>query len=89
MTRGRLGNLAWIPEPTGRAGPAEALAEAICRPPNASTAHATRDRLHRPADVAPPAETQSHATPEEPAARAIAQLDAVAATARSRAPLGR
>jgi ATP-dependent exoDNAse (exonuclease V) alpha subunit len=46
MTRGRHGNFAWIPDPTGRADPADALAEAITRPANASTAHATRDHLH-------------------------------------------
>ena len=89
MTRGRLGNFAWIPDPTGRADPADALAEAIARPPNASTAHATRDRLHRQAGVAPPTETQTQAAPDEPAARALAQLETLAPTARSRAPLGR
>jgi ATP-dependent exoDNAse (exonuclease V) alpha subunit len=45
MTRGRLGNFAWIPDPTGRGDPAQVLAQAIARPPNASTAHATRERM--------------------------------------------
>jgi len=45
MTRGRDRNLAWIVDPTGRADPAEALAAAIARPPNAHSAHAVAARL--------------------------------------------
>jgi conjugative relaxase-like TrwC/TraI family protein len=89
MTRGRLGNFAWVPDRTGRADPAEALVQAITRPANASTAHATRDRLHRQAGMAPPAEDLRPSLPDDTAERALARLDALANTARARSPLGR
>ena len=55
MTRGRLGNLAWIADSTGRADPADALAQAIARPPNATTAHASATAsIARPAWDHPP-----------------------------------
>jgi conjugative relaxase-like TrwC/TraI family protein len=87
MTRGRLGNFAWIPDPTGRADPAEALAHAITRPPNASTAHATRDQLYRQAGLAPPG--PEPAAPADPIERMLARLDALERTPPSGRSLGR
>jgi conjugative relaxase-like TrwC/TraI family protein len=85
MTRGRLGNFAWIPDPTGRADPAEALAQAITRPPNASTAHATRDRLHRQAGLHAPGVDLVPAASGDAAERMLARLDALTASS----PAGR
>jgi hypothetical protein len=47
LTRGRATNHAVIADPTGIADPHDALATAIARPPNATTAIATRARLHQ------------------------------------------
>ena len=54
MTRGRGRNIAWLVDRTGTADAEVSFAAAIARPPNAGTAHAVRDRLHRAAGVAPP-----------------------------------
>jgi hypothetical protein len=54
LTRGRGKNIAIIPDPSGTADAEEALAEAIAKAPNALTAHAYRDRLHRSKGVEPP-----------------------------------
>lgn len=89
MTRGRHGNFAWIPDPTGRTDPAQALAEAITRPPNASTAHATRDRLHRQAGLEPPGVDAVPALPGDPAERMRARLDALTAASAPGRLLGR
>jgi conjugative relaxase-like TrwC/TraI family protein len=80
MTRGRLGNFAWIPDPTGRADPADALAQGITRPPNASTAHATRTCLHRQAGLEPPAPDAVARVPADLVERMLARLDALSAT---------
>jgi conjugative relaxase-like TrwC/TraI family protein len=87
MTRGRHGNFAWIPDPTGRADPADALAQAITRPPNATTAHATRDRLRRQAGLPPPG-PQPAALPD-PVERMLARLDQHARDAATRPGLSR
>ncbi len=89
MTRGRRGNFAWIPDPTGRADPADALAQAIARPPNASTAHATRDRLHRQAGLKAPAPDAVARVPADPVERMLGRLDALARTPPSGRSLGR
>ena len=89
MTRGRLGNFAWIADPTGRADPADALAQAIARPPNATTAHATRDRLHRQAGLGPPAPAAVAPVPADPVERMLARLDALAAAPPAGRSLGR
>jgi hypothetical protein len=89
MTRGRRGNFAWIPDPTGRTDPADALAQAIARPPNASTAHATRDRLHRQAGLAPPGPEPAAPAPADAAEPMFARLDALARTPPSGRSLGR
>lgn len=47
MTRGRQRNTAWIGDPTGTLDPAATFAQAVARPSNALTAHATRRHLHR------------------------------------------
>jgi conjugative relaxase-like TrwC/TraI family protein len=47
LTRGRRHNTALVLDPTGIGDPTEALARAIARPANASTAHALRARLYR------------------------------------------
>ncbi|MBW3643350.1 MAG: AAA family ATPase, partial [Actinobacteria bacterium] len=80
MTRGRHGNFAWIPDPTGRAEPADALAQALTRPANGTTAHATRDRLHRQAGVASPVSEPAAPAPADAAERMLARLDALAAS---------
>jgi ATP-dependent exoDNAse (exonuclease V) alpha subunit len=80
MTRGRRGNFAWIPDPTGRTDPADALAQAIARPPNASTAHATRDRLHRQAGLRSPGVDGPPAPSADPAERMLGRLDELSAT---------
>jgi hypothetical protein len=54
VTRGRVGNHAWVPDPTGTADPADALAQIIERPPNHESALAVHERLHREAGVEPP-----------------------------------
>ena len=56
LTRGRNRNTAIILDPTGTADPEDALARAIARPPNATTAHAARDDLYRHHGLEPPAE---------------------------------
>ncbi|CAN5720432.1 hypothetical protein BH20ACT2_BH20ACT2_19970 [soil metagenome] len=56
LTRGRNHNTAWILDPTGLAEPEAALATAIARPPNATTALATRGRLHRAQGLEPPSQ---------------------------------
>jgi hypothetical protein len=53
MTRGRDKNAAWVLDLTGLEDAEEVFAAAIARSPNALTAHAVRDRLHRVAGVAP------------------------------------
>jgi conjugative relaxase-like TrwC/TraI family protein len=54
LTRGRGHNSALVVDPTGTADPTDALARAIARPANASTAHALRDRLYREHGLEPP-----------------------------------
>ncbi len=54
MTRGRGHNSALVVDTTGTADPTDALARAIVRPANATTAHALRDRLYREHDLEPP-----------------------------------
>lgn len=54
MTRGRGHNSAVIVDSTGTVDPTDALARAIARPANATTAHALRDRLYREHDLEPP-----------------------------------
>jgi hypothetical protein len=54
LTRGRGHNTALIVDPTGTADATDALARAIARPANATTAHALRDRLYREHDLEPP-----------------------------------
>ncbi|QGG96794.1 ATP-dependent DNA helicase [Actinomarinicola tropica] len=74
LTRGRLANNAWIPDPIGIADPATALAEIIDRTPRASSALATQAALHRAAGVeAPwglgrerPAQTRTPLKPDRP-----------------------
>jgi hypothetical protein len=89
MTRGRVGNFAWIPDPTGRADPADALTQAITRPPNASTAHATRERLHRQAGLEPPAPDAVALVLADPAQRMLARIDALAGTPPTGGSIGR
>jgi conjugative relaxase-like TrwC/TraI family protein len=90
MTRGRRTNLAWIADPTGRADPAEALARAIARPPNAATAHATRDRLYQQAGLSPPQPTTAlPAALPDPVQRMLARLDALEARPSAGRSLGR
>ena len=80
MTRGRHGNFAWIPDPTGRADAAEAFGEAIARPANAATAHATRDRLHRQAVLEPPTRRPVPPAYTDPAQQMRARLGALPAS---------
>ncbi|HUP68361.1 MAG TPA: MobF family relaxase [Acidimicrobiales bacterium] len=54
MTRGRGRNVAWIIDRSGAEDAEVSFAAAIARPPNARTAHAVRDHLHRAAGVSPP-----------------------------------
>ena len=69
MTRGRGHNTAWIIDPVGNLDAAEAFADAIARPPNARTAHATRARLSDAKGLTPPAREVEALAPEDPAAR--------------------
>jgi ATP-dependent exoDNAse (exonuclease V) alpha subunit len=87
LTRGRGKNLAVIADPTGTADPAEALARAIARPPNATTAHAARDQLHRAQGLEPPAITP--ATEVDDVERTRILLDQYAESVRHRPPLSR
>ena len=61
LTRGRGTNTAIILDPTGTADPEDALARAIARPANATTAHAARDHLYETHGLQPP--TPTPATP--------------------------
>jgi len=61
LTRGRGHNSAVIVDPTGTADPTDALARAIARPANATTAHALRERLYLERGLEPP---ERHATAE-------------------------
>ena len=51
MTRGRGRNLAWMLDRSGLEDAEEAFAAAVAKPPNATTAHAMRDRLYRAAGM--------------------------------------
>jgi ATP-dependent exoDNAse (exonuclease V) alpha subunit len=64
LTRGRSHNTALILDSTGTTDPTDALARAITRPANATTAHALRDRLYREHDLEPPG--RATATAERP-----------------------
>ena len=91
LTRGRDRNTAIILDPTGTADPEEALARAITRPANATTAHAARDRLHRAQGLEPPTtDVTRPATDIDIAAqRMLTLLDQHAADVRQRPPLSR
>ena len=69
MTRGRGHNTAWIIDPVGNLDPADAFADAIARPPNARTAHATRARLYDAKGLTPPGREVEALAPEDPGAR--------------------
>ncbi|MBW3547789.1 MAG: relaxase domain-containing protein [Actinobacteria bacterium] len=89
MTRGRHGNFAWILDPTGRADAGEAFDEAIARPANAATAHATRDCLHRQAGLEPPTRSPVPPASTDPAQQMRARLDARLASPPPGRSLGR
>lgn len=91
LTRGRDKNTAIILDPTGTADPEEALARAIARPANATTAHAARDRLHRAQGLEPPTTDVTRAPTEIDiaAGRMLTLLDQHAADVRQRPPLSR
>jgi conjugative relaxase-like TrwC/TraI family protein len=89
LTRGRGKNLAVIVDPTGAADPADALARAIARPSNATTAHASRDQLHQAQGLEPPAVTPAPATEIEDVERTRLLLDLYAESIRHRPPLSR
>ncbi len=57
LTRGRGTNTAIILDPSNTADPEDALAGAIARPANATTAHAARDHLYETHGLQPPAPT--------------------------------
>lgn len=61
LTRGRSHNTALIIDPTGTTDPTDALARAIARPANATTAHALRHRLYLEHSLEPP---ERHTAPE-------------------------
>ncbi len=54
LTRGRGHNTALVIDRTGTVDPTDALARAIARPANATTAHALRDRLYCEHGLEPP-----------------------------------
>ena len=85
MTRGRPGNFAWIPDPTGRADAAEAFGEAIARTANAATA----DRLHRQAGLEPPTRRPVPSASTDPGQQMRARLDALSASPPPGRSLGR
>ena len=75
MTRGRRNNTAWIIDPIGNLDAEEALANAIARPTNARTAHATRSRLHETKGITPPTPEVEPTQPDNPSARLRDRLD--------------
>lgn len=77
LTRGRGHNTAIIVDPTGTADPEDALARAISRPPNATTAHAARDDLYRAHGLEPP--LPAHQTMAAGATDVDAQADRILA----------
>jgi len=92
LTRGRGHNSAVIVDPTGTADPTDALARAIARPANATTAHALRERLYLERGLEPP---ERHAAAERRVEPGLigddlvrARLEALQRTAPSRV-LGR
>jgi conjugative relaxase-like TrwC/TraI family protein len=90
MTRGRLGNFAWIPDATGHTDPADVLAHALTRPPNATTAHATRERMYREAGVVLPSPTGTAGTGRADAVQqALTRLDEHPRDAATRPGLSR
>lgn len=89
LTRGRSKNLAIIVDPTGTADPADALARAIARPSNATTAHAARDRLLRAQGLEPPATTLTPDLVVDDVERTRVVLDQYAESVRHQPPLSR
>lgn len=76
MTRGRRRNVAWVLDRTGREDAEEVFASMIARPPNAQTAHAVREQLHRAAGVSAPAiQHQPALLDEDPACRMAERLN--------------
>ena len=82
MTRGRGRNVAWIVDRNGTDDAEGSFAAAIARPPNAGTAHAVRDRLHRAAGVVPPDPAVPMMTDDDPARRMAERLSRLPVPAR-------